>query len=221
LEAYTRNWHNAQYDHSMPEAAEAKKLSTTSPHAASEARAQALAAESIFAPTPIELGPGEVYLLPPHPDFGMLDDDATERYEELLFERDEEYLREPDIIIPEQHLLDPATGQPNGIVVPGDTQRGRLKQPYRKLDENGKVVRVSPPYSVQLAKAVVGDEDYAKLKAAGKSAADIWRIWGEQALEARERADVDDKSDGSAVGVEAVPETDGERPVEVSPAEAE
>ena len=88
--------------------------------AAREAREQAEAYESVFAPTPLELDDGTVLQIPPHPDFGMLDDEQMGEYEELLFEV-EGYDHEDDL--PEQHL-------DSGITLPGE--RGALKRPYRK-----------------------------------------------------------------------------------------
>lgn len=184
--------------------AEPKKLNTAAANAAAEARAQADAYDAIFATPPIQLDNdmGELKI-PPHPDFGMLDDEATDRYEELLFERDTVYAREPDIQVPEQTI--------NGITHPGETIRGQLKTPYRTLvtDDDGNTTerRLSPPWTVLVVQAALGELDYKRLKEGGKSSADVWKIWGKQSLEAKERQGRSSGNTGS-VGVETVSEAD-------------
>ncbi len=149
------------------------------------AREQALAYASVFAPTPLDLdndqGTNEV---PPHPNLRMLDDDQMQAYDELLFEVDTTYDREPDLLIPEQKLS-------SGIVLPAETKQGDLKVPYRK---EGELVR--PPYSVRVVQAALGPELYARLRAGGKSAGDVWRIWNQQGLEVAARESADPKSVG-------------------------
>ena len=159
--------------------------------AAREAREQAQAYESVFTPTPLELDDGTVLQIPPHPDFGMLDDEQMGEYEELLFEV-EGYDREDDL--PEQHL-------DSGLILPGE--RGALKRPYRK---DGALVK--PPHSVRVVRAALGDTEYKRLREGGKSAADVWRIWGKQGLQIRERQAADSKSDGGALAVAPIPEAD-------------
>lgn len=187
-----------------------RNLETTSAEAAAEARAQAEAYESLFASTPLELDNDEVMMIPPHPDFGMLDDDNIEAYEELLFERDENYEREPDIHVPEQRLRDANTGEETGIVLPADTQRGALKRPFRIKDAQGQVKLLKPPWSVKVVQAAIGETEYKRLRAGGKCAGDVWKIWGKQGIIARQRQVGDPKSIGSSVDLEAVPETDSE-----------
>lgn len=175
-----------------------KRLAVAGP--ASDAREQAEAYDGLFKNQKIELKDGTPMEIPPHPDFGMLDDDRQDAYEELLFET-ESYDREPEIFIPEQKL-------DNGIVLPAETRRGALLRPFRKTDADGNVVRVTPPYSVRVVEAALGPEAFAKLKAGGCSAADVWRIWGRQALEVRNRQATDPKSNGSSVALEAVSSPD-------------
>ena len=179
------------------------KLDTASP--ASDARDQAEAYDSIFANTPLELCDGTILEIPPHPDFGMLDDDRIDDYNELLFERDTTYDREQDIFIPEQRMKDPNTGEENGVVLPATTERGMLKVPYRV---DGKLLK--PAWSVRVVKACLGEKDYELLRAGGKSSADVWRIWGKQGQLARERQAADSKSHGSAVDLEAVSSSNSE-----------
>lgn len=178
-----------------------RNLPHTAPEAADQAREQATEYDSVFKDTILELNDGSTVNIPPHPDLAMLNDEAMEAYEELQFEM-ESYDREEDIIIPEQRLKD-SDGHETGVVLPGSTQPGALKRPYRR---DG--VLIKPPHSVRVAQIALGEENYKKLVAGGRSAADVWRIWGSQATELRRRAEDDSKSDGSAVAVEAVSATD-------------
>jgi hypothetical protein len=158
------------------------------PDAPKRAREQATAYGSVFSPTPLELdyadGGSETIEIPPHPNLSMLDDERQAAYEELMFEV-EGYDRDPDIYIPEQNL-------DNGVVLPAETKKGRVLQPYRK---DG--VLVKPPHSVRVVQVCLGEELYGKLRRAGLQAADVWRIWNEQGLELAARADADPKSNGS------------------------
>lgn len=178
-----------------------RNLPHTAPDAGVQAREQATAYDSVFADTPLELSDGTFINIPPHPDLGMLSDEAMEAYEELQFEM-ESYDREEDIIIPEQRLKD-SEGNETGVVLPGSVQQGPLKRPHRK---DG--VLIKPPYSVRVARIALGEDGYKRLTEGGKSSADVWRIWGAQATELRKRQDEDSKSDGGSLAVEAVPETD-------------
>ncbi len=181
-----------------------KKLPNTASDAGSKAREQAQAYNSLLADQDLELEDGSILKVPPHPDLGMMDDEQMEAYEELLVEV-ESYDREPDIVIPEQKLRDPDTGHETGVVLPAETQRGALKRPYRK---DGKLVK--PPHSVRVVQAVLGPEKYAALRAGGRGAKDVWRLWGEQGLELRQRQANDSKSDGSSVDLEPVSAGDSE-----------
>ena len=180
------------------------KLPNAASDAGSKAREQADAYNSFLADQELELEDGSILRIPPHPDFGMIDDEQLESYEELLVEV-ESYDREDDIFIPEQKLRDPETGQETGVVLPAETQKGALKRPYRK---DGKLVK--PPHSVRIVQAVLGPEKYKALRAGGRSAKDVWRLWGEQGLELRQRQLTDSKSDGGSVDLEPVPTGDSE-----------
>ncbi|AGT12024.1 tail assembly chaperone [Mycobacterium phage Catdawg] len=163
-----------------------RNLPHTAPDAGLQAREQATNYDSVFADTPLTLNNGEVIMVPPHPDLGMLSDEAMAEYEQLQFEM-ESYDREEDIFIPEQRLRS-SDGHETGVVLPASTQKGDLKRPYRK---DG--VLISPPHSVRVARIALGEENYAKLRAGGKSAADVWRIWGSQAAELQKRQVTDSK----------------------------
>lgn len=167
------------------------------PGAASRAREQADAYDSVFAPILLDLDDGSIEI-PPHPNLRMLDDDRQAEYEELLFET-ESYDREDDIHIPEQRLRD-ANGNETGVVLPAQTRRGDLKVPYRQEG-----VLVKPPHSVRVVQVALGEKEYARLRAGGKNAADVWRVWNDQGLRIAERQVVDSKSNGSPSTVAPVP----------------
>jgi hypothetical protein len=180
----------------MPE--KIRNLPHTAPNAGQQAREQADAYDSLFADIEMELNDGTTISIPPHPDLGMLDDEAMEQYEELQFEM-ESYDREEDIHIPEQRLKDP-DGNENGVVLPASVSLGALKRPYRK---NGELIK--PPHSVRVARIALGEDGYQRLVAGGKSAGDVWRAWAKQAAELRDREAADSKSEGGAVDLAAVP----------------
>jgi hypothetical protein len=172
-----------------------RKLPTAGDNAGREAREQADAYDSMFGTTDLELDDGTIIKIPPHPSYGMLDDDAADAYEQLLFEMDTTYDRAPDTEVPEQKL-------DNGMILPAHTERGNLLTPYR-ID--GK--RVTPTHNIKIAKIALGD-DYDLLRAGGRSAADVWKIWGKKSIEIQERAQLDSKSDGRDLDLETIPETD-------------
>lgn len=165
-----------------------RNLSTTAPEAADEAREQANEYDSLFGDTRLDLGDGDFIMIPPHPDYGMLPDERMAEYDQLLFEVDTEYDREPDVVIPDQKLKDDK-GQETGVVVPGETIRGALKRPLRK---NG--VLVTPPHSIRIAQIALGEADYKRLVDAGKGAKDVWAVWSKQSYKIQERKQHDSKS---------------------------
>jgi hypothetical protein len=146
---------------------------------------QAEAYESVFAGTPMDLeypdGRKETVTIPPPPSLGIMDDDCIEAYQELQFLIDTKCDREPDLHIPEQKLE-------SGVILPEETKRGALLQPYRINGE-----RLKPAYEIQLVQAVLGKELYTKLKAAGKGAGDVQRIWSMQTLKLSARQAEDPK----------------------------
>ena len=184
----------------MTNAKTPRKLTATGPDAAQEARDQADAYDSLFADTPLELDDGTIMMNAPHPEYGMLDDEQMDAWDELQYEVDTEYDREPDIFIPEQKL-------DNGIMLPAETQRGALLRPYRKTV--GDVTSlVKPSHSIRVVQAALGDAKYKELRAGGRSAADVWKIWGKQGLKVKERQASDSKSASSTVDLETVSEAD-------------
>lgn len=183
-------------------AARKSKLSVASETSAAEAVEQAEEYDSIFAPMPLELDNGEILMIPPHPDYGMLDDDSLEAYDELKFRVDTEYEREPDTYVPEQTVED--NGQT--LTIPAETIRGALRIPYRIRDENGRVQLVKPPHQIQVVRIALGAEGFARLKAGGKNASDVFALWSKRSIEIRNRALRDSKSAGVPVDLAAVPE---------------
>lgn len=176
----------------------AHNLPTTSPDAPREALTQAEEYESLFGTTDIVLDDGDVVKVPPHPDYGMISDDQMAEYDELLFAVDTTYDREPDVAVPEQKL-------DNGLIIPAETRRGAIKQPPRINN-----VLVKPPHTVRVAQIALGEVEYKRLQAGGRSAADVWKIWGQQGIKMKERQQRDSKSLGGAVALAAVSPPDSE-----------
>lgn len=183
-----------------------RALPTATDDYAEQARLQAEAYDSLFANTDIKLDDGTMLSIPPHPDFGMLDDDAMDDYAQLLFDRDTVYEREPDIIIPEQRMKN-SEGVENGVVMPSETIRGALKTPYRIKTEDGSSVLVKPAWSTQMVIAGLGKESYEMLRAGGRSSADVWRIWSKQGEQVKQRQGRSE-AERSPVAVAPVPTPD-------------
>lgn len=189
----------------------------TNPNAGRQAREQAAAYDSVFAPRILTLDDGTEIAIPPHPNMRMLDDDAQAALERLEFEL-ESYDRHPEVYIPEQKAKDRNGDE---ITLPAETKPGAVKLPYRKTNpQTGEPELLDPPYTVQVAQIALGAGDYAKLRA-GKiggrrgCAADVWRVWNNQGLDIARRQDDDSKSDDGPDVLEDVAAPDSERPVEV------
>lgn len=194
-------------DDATPEKPEKPKtLPTAAPDAASQALEQAAEYGSVFEPTVLKLDDGTTIKIPPHPTFRLLDDDVLEALDQLAFDIDEECHRYPDIFVPEETKTDRSGAE---ITIPAHTVRGALKIPYRKTDpETGKAVKLEPQ-EITEAKIILGEENYAKLRAGtinGErgSVAHIKNAWRNQGTKIEERQASDPKSDGGAVDSEAV-----------------
>lgn len=195
----------------MPETDDAPiTLPTADPDAAAQARAQATEYDSPFAPKILRLdGDGGEIEIPPHPNLRMFDDDAQAEYEKLEFEM-ESYDRHPDIIVPEQKIYDDK-GNLTMTLEP-TSQRGALKVPHRKT-VGDETTLLDPPYTVRVVKIALGEKDYARLRA-GKvkgrrgSAAEVWRIWNQQAQDVTAKEKADSKSAAGTVDGAAVSPTD-------------
>lgn len=178
-----------------------RKLPHSSADAAAEALEQAHEYQSLFAPTPLELD-GDSLMIPPHPDYGMLDDDRLDAYDQLLFDVDTVYDREEDIYIPESEIKN-SEGVLTGVKLPSSVQRGAIKRPFRINNE-----RVSPPYSVRVVQIALGEQDYKRLIEGGRSSKDVWKIWGDQNIRIEARRKGDSKSAAGAVPVASISPAD-------------
>lgn len=177
--------------------AKVRNLAAAAPDVAAEAREQADEYDSIFGNTPLELGNGKgTLMVPPHPDYMMLDDEKMDEYDQLMFDVDTKYDRHPDIHIPEQTL-------DGGLKLAAETQRGAVMRPFRINNE-----LVKPAHSVRVVQVALGAADYALLKEGGLNASDVWKIWGRQSQLIKERQQRDSKSAGSGVDLAAVPPAD-------------
>lgn len=128
------------------------------------------------------------------PFFHLFDDDQQIRWDALQFEL-ETWDHEDSIEIPEQMV--------DGTKIAARTIKGDLKQPYRKGN-----VLVSPPYNVQLAVVVFGEEGYQRFKAAGGRSSDVALAFLQMKTEWEKRQKSDPKSLAGVRPLEAVRETD-------------
>lgn len=179
---------------------------TENPDNGRRAAEQAKAYKSLFDPQPLKLNNGDTIKIPPPPSWRLLDDDTLEAYDELMFET-ESYDRAPDIFIPEQTIKDTAG---NEIKLAAETKKGPLLEPYRKTGADGVARLIKPPHTVRVVQVVLGEDTYAKLRAGGKSAADVWRIWNQMGLDIADRQRDDSKSDGGDGVLEGVSPPDSE-----------
>ena len=189
------------------------KMATAKPEAPAQAREQANEYGSPFSTSTLVLDDGYIITVPPHPSLQMFDDEAQAELDALHLELDEEYERHPDVQIPEQTVYDKVSGKVVSVFPPS-TQRGALKEPYRKK-VGDKTVLMDPPYKVRVAKIALGEQDYARLRSGtinGRrgSAADVWRVWNEKGMEVAGREKDDSKSSGGGVDLEAVPTPDSQ-----------
>jgi hypothetical protein len=133
-----------------------------------DAREQAANYLGMLASVRIEVKGGEVFEVP---NPSLLDDDQQQRYDELQFAL-EALERWPD------------TKDADGNVI----RRGEPLEPHRTKD--GKLVE---HYNIRLAKAIFGDDRYAKFKAGGGRANDVAVIWFQMQKKLSEQARTDPK----------------------------
>jgi len=136
-----------------------------------EARQQAAEAQGFLASLEIKAG-DEIFEVPHR---ALMDDDQSERFAQLEFET-ESWDHEDDVTLSDGRVI-----------------KGQLKRPYRK---NGELV--SPPYPVQVAIALWGEEAYERYKAAGGRATEVTAALAQLDLRVGERANDDPKSVGNA-----------------------
>lgn len=146
------------------------------------------------------------------PQRGLLDDDARERLNELdleteTWDRDDDILfasvetvaviadvlRENPDVSTEELRQEVAKKIADAVAAADNFNKrpGPLKVPYRKNNE-----LIKPPYQVQVAMAVLGDE-YEKFKAAGGRASDVTATLARLDRKVEEREASDPKSVGS------------------------
>lgn len=162
------------------------------PVSVTQAREQAAEYFGFTASVFIQVDSGKVFEIP---NPGLMDDDQLERWEDLRF-RLEKCDREPDTEVPEQRL-------DNGAVIPAHTIEGDVLTPYRI---NGELLK--PPYNVQLAIVLFGEEGYKEYKAGGGASSQITLEWARMNKEYQERVADDPKSGGSVSPLEIVPSRD-------------
>jgi hypothetical protein len=105
----------------------------------------------------------------PHPL--RLDDAALARVE--AFERGDSLDREPIIDKDGNPAVDPESGQPRTRIIDPPTVDGEPAEPF----------------TVRLMKALLGDEDYEKLRQHGLSAAELRQIWNDMSKPVKAEAD--------------------------------
>ena len=147
------------------------------------------------------------------PNLLLLDDDQQAQYDALIHKLNQ-CDRYPDTDLPEQvvpqrtvKVTDPETGEVTETVVaehvvPARTVRGDFIEPYQKDGE-----LITPPYNVQIAKILLGD-DYEEFKAGGGRSSDVRVELLRMRRETEERARNDSKSVDSSSQVEGVSEAD-------------
>lgn len=166
-----------------------------------QAREQAAEYHGFAASVDLQIGE-EVFEIP---NPSLLDDDQQERFNDLNREIEKTCDHEDDIEIAERTLED-------GTVIPARTLKGDLKQPYTI---NGEPLK--PPYNTRLAKALFGEDGYARFKAGGGRSNQIALEWGRMDREYGERKKKDPKSGGGAEAVAAVSNGNGVGLIAVPP----
>lgn len=147
-----------------------------------EARLQALEYLGLAAPKRITAG-DEVFTIP---NPSSLTAEQQRRYDEL------------------QLALEDLARWPDKKNDAGEVIRlGELRTPHRTKD--GELV---DNYDLRLAKAILGEDVYARYEAKGGRASDIALFWWQMNKQVAERRAADSKSDGSAADLAAVPDAD-------------
>lgn len=165
------------------------------PDALAAAREQAADFKSFLRPIEVPTRDGGVFEVP-HP--GMLDDDASEEYNEMRWRFNQCDRVTEDVPETTITLMNGAT-----TTMAAHTAVGGFIDPYQKDGE-----RIRPSYNIQLAKCLLGEEKYAEFKAAGCKSTDLAIALNERADEMRNRTADDSKSVDGPVVLKAVAETD-------------
>ncbi len=126
-----------------------------------------------------------------------LDDDQQERFNAVqhLFSNCD---RVPDIEFP-GYTDETTTTAPDGTVTvsrktyPPRTVPGGYKSPYQKDGE-----LITPAYNAQIVKALLGDDEFDKFRAAKGKSSEFARMFSGLVERVQERESADPKSEGSA-----------------------
>lgn len=150
---------------------------------------------------------GETFTIP-NPMF--FDDDQLAAYQ-ALHHLMNQCDRWPDTEIPEQSI---ESVDPNGAKVKthngAHVRRGDYIEPYQQTDKDGVTRLIDPPYEVQVAKIVLGEEDYARFKAGGGSSRELTMVLAKLRERVEEREAADSKSAGGSAGSAVVAAADSE-----------
>ena len=165
------------------------------PEALAAAREQAKDFKSFLRPLEVPTRDGGVFEVL-HP--GMLDDDASEEYNEMRWK-----FNQCDRIVEDVPETTVTLKDGTTTTMAAHTVTGGFIDPYQKDGE-----RIRPSYNIQLAKILLGKEKYEEFKAAGCKSTDLAIALNERADEMRKRSADDSKSSGAAVVSEAVAKTD-------------
>ncbi|GAA2436165.1 hypothetical protein [Mycolicibacterium llatzerense] len=165
------------------------------PEALDAAREQADDFESFLRPLEVPTRDGGVFKVP-HP--GMLDDDASEAYNEMRWTFNQCDRVTEDVPETTITLKDGTT-----TTMAAHTVVGGFIDPYQKDGE-----RIRPSYNIQMAQCLLGPEKYEEFKSAGCKSNDLAIALNKRAEEMRNRTVDDSKSVDGAVVPEAVAETD-------------
>jgi hypothetical protein len=163
------------------------------PDALAAAREQAEDFDSFLRPLEVPTREGVWKVV--HPN--MLDDDATEEYQQMRWEFNQCDRITEDVPEMTLTLKDGTT-----TTTAAHTIQGGFVDPYQKDGQ-----RMAPSYNVRQARILLGDQ-YDEFKAAGGTANAIAYALIKRGEEMRKRRESDSKSDGGNVVSEAVAKTD-------------
>lgn len=142
------------------------------------------------------------------PSLLLLDDDQQAEYNKMIH-RLNQCDHHPEVHIPEQQVPERVikVTEPDGTVnettvaahtIPARTVPGDFIEPYQK---DGALIE--PPYNVQIAQILLGD-DYERFKKGGGRSSDVRLELLRMKRESEERANADSKSVDSSAPVETV-----------------
>jgi hypothetical protein len=122
------------------------------------------------------------------PNLLLLDDEQQAAFEKLqhMVNKCDRY---PDTVVPEREVESTdEDGTVTKTKIAAHTMPGDFIQPYQKDGE-----LLDPPYTVQLAKILLGEEQYEKFKAGGGSSQQLNLLLRKMRQDTEERAKADPK----------------------------